>query len=58
MTESRTLPFALWALLLVGVVGNSVASFNSASIGAHLAFGAVSAVALVGLVARYLTSRR
>lgn len=47
----------LWALLVLGAVGNMVASAASAGMGAHLVLGAVTAAAATGLLVEWSRSR-
>jgi hypothetical protein len=45
-------------VLVISVVGNSVASFGGAGIGVHLAFGVVTALCAAVLVVRGLRASR
>lgn len=47
----------LWSLLVLGAVGNMVASAANAGITAHLVLGGVTAVAAAGLIALWLKAR-
>ena len=49
---------ALWAVLVVSAVGNTVASAAGAAVAVHLACGAVTAACVVALVAHHLRGRR
>jgi hypothetical protein len=56
-SRSDLLRTVLWAVLVVGAVGNMIASAAAASLLVHLALGAVSALALAGLVAQWTRTR-
>lgn len=47
----------LWSVLVLGAVGNMVASAAAASITAHLVLGGVTAAAAAGLLALWLKAR-
>lgn len=47
----------LWSLLVLGAVGNTVASAAGAGIVAHLALGGVTALAATGLIVLWLRAR-
>lgn len=47
----------LWSLLVLGAVGNMVASAAGAGIVAHLVLGGVTALAAAGLVTLWLRAR-
>lgn len=47
----------LWSLLVLGTVGNMVASAAAAGIAAHLVLGAVTAAAAAGLITLWLRAR-
>jgi hypothetical protein len=48
----------LWTVLVLSVVGNSMASFGAAGIGVHLACGIVTAFCAAILVVRKLRAAR
>ncbi|GHD87097.1 hypothetical protein [Streptomyces naganishii] len=50
--------FLLWPALVISVIGNTVVSWTGAGLGAHLAFGAVTALTVTALVVRRLRSGR
>lgn len=47
----------LWSLLVLGAVGNMIASAAAASITAHLVLGAVTTASAAGLIALWLKAR-
>lgn len=47
----------LWSLLVLGAVGNTVASAAGASIMAHLVLGGVTALAATALIVLWLRAR-
>ncbi|MBB3676277.1 hypothetical protein [Modestobacter versicolor] len=57
-TPSRTLPTLSWVVLVVCVLGNTVASLAGAPLVVHLALGAGAAVCVAALTALYLRTRR
>ncbi|GGW95463.1 hypothetical protein GCM10010297_16580 [Streptomyces malachitofuscus] len=48
----------LWAVLVLSVLGNTVASYTGADIGVHLAAGAVTALCVTLLVVRRMRGGR
>lgn len=48
----------LWLILVISVIGNTVASYSNAGIGVHLALGGVTALCGTVLAVRHLRSRR
>jgi hypothetical protein len=56
-TSSSVLRPLLWSLLVLGAVGNAVASAAAASITVHLAVGLVTALALTALVVDWVRNR-
>lgn len=48
----------LWVLLGLSAIGNTVASISGAGTGAHLLFGAISALSAITLGTPFLQARR
>ena len=56
--RSRTLPVLAWAVLVVSVVGNTVASLAGAPLPVHLGLGLLAAVCIAALTTVQLRNRR
>lgn len=54
---SHLLRPVLWSLLVLGAVGNMVASTASAGLTAHLVFGAITAASAAGLLTIWMRTR-
>ena len=57
-TPSRTLPTLSWVVLVVCVLGNTVASLAGAPLPVHLGLGLLAAVSIAALTAVHLRARR
>ncbi|WP_369136951.1 hypothetical protein [Modestobacter versicolor] len=57
-TRSRSLPTLSWVVLVVCVVGNTVASLAGAPLAVHLGLGLLAAVCIAALTAAQLRNRR
>lgn len=55
---TRTLPTLGWVVLVVCVLGNTVASLAGAPLAVHLALGAGAALCVAALTAAHLRTRR
>ncbi|NUK24156.1 hypothetical protein [Streptomyces lunaelactis] len=58
VTGADVLRTLLWLVLVISAIGNSVASYGGATTQIHLAFGTVTALCVVALVAQRLRRRR
>ena len=56
--RSRTLPVLAWAVLVVSLMGNTVASLAGAPLPVHLGLGLLAAVSIAALTAVHLRARR
>jgi hypothetical protein len=57
-TRSRTVPTLVWVVLVVCVVGNTVASLAGAPLLVHLVLGLLGALCIAALTAAQLRNRR
>ncbi|AVZ73951.1 hypothetical protein SLUN_19045 [Streptomyces lunaelactis] len=58
VTGADVLRTLLWLVLVISAIGNSVASYGGATTRIHLAFGTVTALCVVALLAQRLRGRR